>query len=243
MRHLLPSLIILLLSAPLGAQEIRSPGGWQSYRNERFGLSLSYPAKLFQIERTSEAGDGVVFRAHGTDARMLVGALPNRDRHTVASYQDIVARKSYASYQIHYRPRGNTWFVLSGEGDGKIFYEKVVFSCGGRLINSFALIYPAAERQIFDRIVERVEDTFRAGTACQQGAALPPEKRLVREKVAPRIRESRTSRSSESRTARRHPRAAFADRIARSRGTDVLVVLRRAGPPYDYKVVRGYESR
>ena len=140
-----------------------------------------------------------------------------------------------------YRPRGNTWFVLSGEGDGKIFYEKVMFSCGGRLINSFALIYPAAQRQIFDPIVERVEDTFRAGTTgCQQGAALPPEKRLARKKAAPRLA---APRLSEGRTTRRAPRAAFADRIARSRGTDVLVVLRRASPPYDYKVVRGYASR
>ena len=236
MRPLLTSLIILLFSAPLGAQEVVNPGGWQSYRNERFGLSLSYPGEVFQIERTSEAGDGVVFRARGTDARMLVGALPNRDRHTVATYQDFVARKSYAAYQIHYRPRGNTWFVLSGEGDGKIFYEKVVFSCGGRLINSFALIYPAADRQIFDPIVERVEDTFRAGTAgCHQGADLTPRKRLAHTKTAPRV--------SDSRTTRRLPRAAFADRIARSRGTDVLVVLRRAGPPYDYKVVRGYAAR
>ena len=188
MRPVFTTLIILLFSVPLGAQEGTSPGGWQSYRNERFGLSLSYPGEVFQIERTSEAGDGVVFRARGTDARMLVGALPNRDRHTVATYQDLVARKSYAAYQIHYRPRGNTWFVLSGEGDGKIFYEKVVFSCGGRLINSFALIYPAADRQTFDPIVERVEDTFRAGTSgCDQGADLTPRKRLTHTRAAPRI--------------------------------------------------------
>ena len=234
MRPLLTTLIILLFSVPLGAQEARNPGGWQSYRNERFGLSLSYPATVFQMERTSEAGDGVVFGARGTDARMLVGALPNRDRHTVTTYQDFVARKSYAAYRIHYRPRGNTWFVLSGEGDGKIFYEKVVFSCGGRLINSFALIYPAADRQIFDPIVERVEDTFRAGTAgCQQGAALTPRTGLTYTKAASRIGERRTSR--------RLPRAKFADRIARARGTEV-VVLRRTGPPYDYKVVRGYAA-
>jgi mannose-6-phosphate isomerase-like protein (cupin superfamily) len=236
MRPLLTFLASLLFSAPLSAQQVVSPGGWQSYRNERFGLSLSYPGEVFQLERTSEAGDGVVFRARGTDARMLVGALPNRDRHTVATYQNLVARKSYAAYQIHYRPRGNTWFVLSGEGDGRIFYEKIVFSCGGRLINSFALIYPAADRQTFDPIVERVEDTFRAGTAaCDQGADLTPRKRLAHTKTAPRVMDRRTTR--------RLPRAAFADRIARSRGTDVLVVLRRAGPPYDYKVVRGYAAR
>ena len=146
-----------------------------------------------------------------------------------------MARKSYAAYQIHYRPRGNTWFVLSGEGDGKIFYEKVVFSCGGRMINSFALIYPAADRQIFDPIVERVEDTFRAGTAgCHQGAALNPRTGLVHTKAAFHMGERRTSR--------RLPRATFADRIARTRGIDVLVVLRRAGPLYDYKMVGGYAA-
>jgi hypothetical protein len=222
MRPLLTFLAILLFSAPLAAQETLNSGGWLSYRNEQFGQSLSYPGEVFQIERTSEAGDGVVFGARDTDARMLVGALPNSDRHTVVTYQDFVARKSYAAYRIHYRPRGNTWFVLSGEGDGKIFYEKVVFSCGGRLINSFALIYPAADRRIFDPIVERVEDTFRAGTAgCHEGADLTPRKRLAHTKASPRVKDSRATR--------RLPRAAF--------------VLRRAGPPYDYKVVRGYASR
>ena len=216
--------MILLFSVPLGAQEGGNSGGWQSYRNERFGLSLSYPAKVFQMERTSEAGDGVVFGARGIDARMLVGALPNRDRHTVATYQDFVARKSYAAYRIHYRPRGNTWFVLSGEGDEKIFYEKVVFSCGGRLINSFALIYPAADRQIFDPIVERVEDTFRAGTAgCQQGAALTPRTELTQTKAA----------------VSAEPIAASPIELP----GHALVVLHQVGPPYNYKVVRGYAAR
>jgi L,D-transpeptidase catalytic domain len=38
-------------------------------------------------------------------------------------------------------------------------------------------------------------------------------------------------------------RSALADRIARARGHDVLVVLRRKTPPYDQIVVRGYASR
>jgi hypothetical protein len=35
----------------------------------------------------------------------------------------------------------------------------------------------------------------------------------------------------------------MADRIARQRGHDVIVVLRRSSPPYDYKILRGYASR
>ena len=125
MRPLLTSLMILMFLAPLRAQEASNPGGWQPYRNERFGLSLSYPGEVFEVERTSEAGDGVVFAAHGSDARMLVGALPNSDHQkTIASYQEFVARKSYADYQIHYRPQGSTWFVLSGEGERQDFLRE-----------------------------------------------------------------------------------------------------------------------
>jgi hypothetical protein len=48
----------------------------------------------------------------------------------------------------------------------KIFYEKAMFSCAGRLITSFAMIYRSEQRQLFDRIVERVEHSFRPGRKC-----------------------------------------------------------------------------
>ena len=41
-----------------------------------------------------------------------------------------------------------------------------MFSCAGRLIKSFAVICPSDQRGVFDRIVERVEDSFRAGRRC-----------------------------------------------------------------------------
>jgi hypothetical protein len=34
---------------------------WREYRNERFGLSLYYPAEIFTLDRTAEAGDAQVF--------------------------------------------------------------------------------------------------------------------------------------------------------------------------------------
>ena len=140
---------------------------WTEYRNERYGFSLSYPADLFVVERTAEAGDGQVFVATDADARLLVGALSNDSGYTPATYQDYIARHSYGQYQIGYRRLGKTWFVLSGEGGGKIFYEKVMFTCAGRLINSFAMIYPSDQRHLFDPVVERIEDTFRPARDCE----------------------------------------------------------------------------
>jgi hypothetical protein len=231
MRSLVPIPVVLALSVAcsIAPTQAQSPG-WAEYRNEKYGFTLRYPPDLFAVERTAEAGDGQVFVTPGGDARLLVGALVNDSGFSLGSYQAHVARQSYGNFKITYQPMGKTWFVLSGEGDGKIFYEKVMFSCSGRLINSFAMIYPAHRREVFDPIVERMEDTFLPGDACER-AGLPPVDRRAKHAVSPDRRLARGSRSN------------LADRIARQRGRDVIVVLQRTTPPYDRKYLRGYVSR
>ena len=59
---------------------------------------------------------------------------------------------------LTYRPRGRSWFVLSGYRGDQIYYES-----GGRVVNVFAMAYPIAQRQLFDPVVERMEDSFRPG--------------------------------------------------------------------------------
>jgi hypothetical protein len=230
-------------SGPLAA----AVGDWTEYRNERFGFSLEYPGGVFAVERKTDAGDGQVFVASDGEARLLVGALANVSSYTPASYQDYVARHSYGDYKIEYRRLGGSWFVLSGEGNGRIFYEKVMFSCGGRLINSFAMIYPAAQRQTFDPIVERVENTFRPGNDCERAGlspALPKRQETQGPRAASPLPEKRaaTPAGKPPRRQETGERSALADRIARARGQDVYVVLRRTTPPYDRKIVRGYAS-
>ena len=100
--------------------------------------------------------------------------LPNDAGQSPAAYQDYIARESYAGYRIDYRRLAGNWFVLSGEGNGKTFYEKVMFSCAGRLINSFAMVYPTDQRDTFDRVVEGMEKSFRPARECGDRAAAPP---------------------------------------------------------------------
>jgi len=150
----------LVVHSPAWAHE------WATYSNERYGFSLLYPADVFQVERSTQAGDGVAFvgmRGHG---QLLVGAFENRDGQTVENYQAYIRRKTYAEYAVDYAPRGAGWFVLSGEGNGKVFYEKVLFSCQGRVISSFALLYPIGSKREFDPIVQRMEKSFRSGRDC-----------------------------------------------------------------------------
>jgi hypothetical protein len=141
---------------------------WKEYRNERFGLSLHYPADVFTLDQAAEAGDGQLFVSQNGDARLLVGGLINESGFSVASYRRYLTRKSYGQHQIDYRPIDPNLFVLSGEGNGQIVYEKVMFSCASRLISSFALIYSSNDRQAFDRMVERMEKSFRPGQNCEQ---------------------------------------------------------------------------
>ena len=63
--------------------------------------------------------------------------------------------------EITYQPRGRSWFVLSGYRGDQIYYEKVMFSCGGRVVNILAIAYPTSERGQFDPMLERMEDTFK----------------------------------------------------------------------------------
>jgi hypothetical protein len=139
---------------------------WIPYQNDRFGFSLRYPGDLFAPDRKSEAGDGEVFVSAGGEGRLLVGAFANSERHTVASYMSLIRGQSYGAFQVTYAPRGATWFVLSGESAREVFYEKVMFSCGGRIINSFSLIYPVQDKARFDPVVAGIERTFRPGGDC-----------------------------------------------------------------------------
>ena len=162
---------VLIFVLLLGSAAARGgSGGWTTYVNERFGFSLRYPADVFVSDRQSTAGDGEVFSALQGDGRLLVGALENNNGYTVAEYMDLLRRQSYARFTVTYARRGASWFVISGDDGRDVFYEKVMFSCGGRLINSFSLLYPTEGKLRFDPIVERIENTFRPGQ-CDGGYA------------------------------------------------------------------------
>ena len=232
-RSVFSFIFLIALAGQAVARDTRLEQGWTDYRNERFGFSLRYPADVFEPEKASEAGDGQVFVSRDGNARLLVGALSNDSGQSPAAYQDYIARQSYAGYRIDYRRLSGSWFVLSGEGNGKIFNEKVMFSCAGRLINSFAMIYPTNLRATFDPIVEGMEASFRPAKECGDRATAEPLSFPFQRRGAD---------DGSARPPKGH-RSAIADRIARQRGHDVIVVLRRSGPPYDYKILRGYASR
>ena len=65
----------------------QEPGATDTYRNERHGFSLSYPAGAFapMPQQPPATGEGRVFVSRDGNARLLAGALPNADGATCAT--------------------------------------------------------------------------------------------------------------------------------------------------------------
>ena len=140
--------------------------GWQHYQEPNANVELRYPAAVFKPDPSKTSPAGRVFITHDGSARLLIGALTNADKHTPRSYQKFISDESYQGAKFDYAPVGESWTVLSGTKDETMFYQKAFFNCGGRMITTFALTYPIAERTFFDPIVETIEDSFRPTTRC-----------------------------------------------------------------------------
>ncbi|NJO23709.1 MAG: hypothetical protein HC868_13270 [Sphingomonadales bacterium] len=134
-----------------------------AYRNERFGFELAYPSAIFEPGEAPEGGQGMVFISRDGAAQLLVSAGQNTTGETLGSYRRFVLSKTYADARIEYAPVRDSWFVLSGTNGDTMFYERITFRCGGKVIYGWQMTYPVAERRTYDPIVEAVHRSYRPG--------------------------------------------------------------------------------
>jgi hypothetical protein len=221
-----------------GIAQAQPASGWLDHRNEKYGFSLKYPGDIFKLERTTEAGDGHSFVSMDGKARLLVGVLENTSSFTPATYQDHVAQQSYGRFKVTYRPLGKSWFALSGQGNDQIFYEKVIFSCSGRLINSFAMIYPVDRRDVFDPLVERIEDSFRTNAACERASSPVAKGKHSSSKMDPKQSRERVVSRKRARD-QTEPQPDRGNWVMRGGAGPGYVILQRTNPPYERKIVPG----
>lgn len=170
--YLRPLLTAGLLAAAVtssaGQSVAQDRGTLATYRNERHGFSLSYPAAQF-IALPSPTEDGRQFVSKDGSARLLVGTLPNFDNKNLRDYRTFVLNESYPGAKVDYAPLRDTWFVVSGIHNGMAFYQRVNFACGNRNINSWAVVFPEGQRVVYEPIIEQVHRDYRLGTGnCNQ---------------------------------------------------------------------------
>jgi hypothetical protein len=157
---------VALAIAPANAA---SDLAWKTYNNTEIGFTLAYPSRLFSPfdsdpteglkSRTSQRS-GRAFRSDDGKAWLQAVAFANVDRLSLQAYKQRTA-SGYANARITYDRDGDDHFVLSGFKGKDIFYERVIFSCAGRMVNVWHMTYPAADRALYDRVVEEIARNFR----------------------------------------------------------------------------------
>lgn len=156
-----------VLAAIVGAASVQAGPAfteWTTVKSDRHGFAIAFPASVFAQQMPVKSDDGRVFISEDGKAKLLVGAFENSENNTLEEYRQFLLSEQYAGADIDYAPTRRRWFVLSGEQDGQMFYQRVAFTCAGRLINSWAMVYPVAERKLYDRVVEAVARTFTPGS-------------------------------------------------------------------------------
>ncbi len=143
--------------------------GWSDYRDPRIGFALTYPSKVFapqksdpteSLKNRTKQRSGRAFKSKDGKAWLQAAAFSNIDRISPQAFRAKTAA-GYGNAKITYTRATGNFFVLSGYRGSEIFYERVIFSCGGRVINVWQLTYPTASRKLYDGIVEEVARTFR----------------------------------------------------------------------------------
>ncbi len=161
---LLSALCLILAANTVSALGVE----WDRYVNPRFGYSAIYPADVFSQSDESQDGEGRTFISADSRAKFIVFATYNTQNISLEQYRATILNNFPGYERLIYGPKGANWFVLSGERGENIYYQKVLFSCGGRVINAFALNYPVFKRSLFDPIVTVIEKNFQSasGRAC-----------------------------------------------------------------------------
>lgn len=137
---------------------------WETIQSERHGFMIAYPGSVFTSrEDGPNSDDGHVLISRDGGARLVVGAFPNDTDASLAEYRAQLLSDNYGGADLDYAPVKKRSFIISGTRGDMHFYERVSFTCGGRLINSWALLYPVSERHIYDRIVEAIAPTYSPG--------------------------------------------------------------------------------
>jgi hypothetical protein len=138
---------------------------WVELRDRDFGFTYQVPANTF-VPAGEDKPSTYGFKSRNGDAKLMFSAWNNKEGRSPDGFKRWLLTNAEGYDELTYRPRGRSWFVLSGYRGDSIYYEKVMFSCGGQVVNVFAISYPVKRRDRYDQIVERIEDHFRPGNGC-----------------------------------------------------------------------------
>lgn len=128
------------------------------YINGRYAFIIDFPDS-FIVAFVPENNDGVVFRIPDGSAVLRASGGHNTLMYTLDDYYTNTLRE--LDGELGYADKGDDWYVVSWEKDGRIFYLKQ-FVCDAYQ-NSFRISYPDYQKKPYDEIVSNIERSFIPG--------------------------------------------------------------------------------
>ncbi len=123
-----------------------------TYRNDRFGTSITFPAELFTYtQEPPENGDGMTWKGPG-GLGLVVFASNNALDFEPDSFLYWLLDNRSSDGEVTYSRTGKDWVVVSGFNGDMVFYERHEFGASGA-IHSMQLTYPASSKADIDPLV------------------------------------------------------------------------------------------
>jgi hypothetical protein len=162
LRRFLISTLLLQLATIVGAAAQvgdSSSLGWRTYVVPAHGTSVEFPAAIFMPAGSPAKGVGQRFKSSDARASLSIYALGNEPGYGPAGYLE--RNLQVANSAIEYRRVTRSFFAISMERNGLIYYSRCNFVRADRSIHCFDLEYPRADKSSWDPIVTRISLSLR----------------------------------------------------------------------------------
>ncbi len=146
-------------AASTSLPSVTSTADWATYRNAQLGFKISYPADVFAETAENKDQFRTMVSRDGR-ARLRIAIVQNPDGTILADHRNALLA-GYAGASLHYTPKGAYWFVLSGTRGEEIFYHRVTLSCDRKALHGWEVVFPAAERPVYEVIVNAMHRSYR----------------------------------------------------------------------------------
>ena len=161
MSRLFVSVALLYIAMFTVAATTRDRAGldWQTFQVPEYGTLAEDPAAIFAPVGEAEKGIGQRFERKDGRAVLSIYARENEDGDTPASYLRKNLRQPIAI--LDYERISRSFFAITMEREGTIFYSRCNFSARRSTIHCFDLVYPQSEKKAWDPVVTRISLSLR----------------------------------------------------------------------------------
>jgi hypothetical protein len=133
---------------------------WRTFEVPEYGTRIDYPSGMMVPTRAPKKGVGKEFERADGRAVLSVYSFDNQTGDTPRTYVRKYLR--IGKRALGYERIARSFFAISVERDGKIFYSRCNFSRAGRgVIHCFDLVYPQDEKLAWDPVVTRISLSLR----------------------------------------------------------------------------------